>query len=331
MPDSKTNWTLFVPIYNLVIDSDMGGKLTIERVTFVSSDKIPKIRRLKEPVFTKTRVYACIKTKRSADDTLSREFHRIQEAVYLLASSQFHREPRRRFLFGSPDATSQADEYLIIENNGQGGTSNHHRTHPFEPYRLNKEWKFYLKRHFFFDLIKIMNQDIKVDSKWRHTIRQAAILAGQSQFTTKIWESFLYNMIAIESLLVDFEDRSTRTKDVMTNRFVAIFGWLTNERLEEWKEKFYRLCDLRNKFVHTGNIRGIIDKDVIDTDTILANLLRNICRLTEFFNSKRDIIELSKRLEARRILGMEPSDRPQGISYSSRTISELERKRLWWQ
>ena len=176
-----------------------------------------------------------------------------------------------------------------------------------------------------------MNQDIKVDSKWRHTIRQAAILAGQSQFTTKIWESFLYNMIAIESLLVDFEDRSTRTKDVMTNRFFAIFGWLTNERLEEWKEKFYRLCDLRNKFVHTGNIRGIIDKDVIDTDTILANLLRNICRLTEFFNSKRDIIELSKRLEARRILGMEPSDRPQGISYSSRTISELERKRLWWQ
>jgi len=61
MPDSKTNWTLFVPIYNLVIDSDMGGKLTIERVTFVSSDKIPKIRRLKEPVFTKTRVYAASK------------------------------------------------------------------------------------------------------------------------------------------------------------------------------------------------------------------------------------------------------------------------------
>jgi hypothetical protein len=313
----------------------------------VSSDKIPKIRRrlglpysvsyyqtqLKEPVFTKTRVYACIKTKRSADETLSREFHRIQEAVYLLASSQFDRDRRRRVLFGGLGATTQNDEYVIIENNGQGGTHHWQRLDPSEPYRLNKIWKSFLKRHFFLDLIKILNQDIKIDGRWRYTIRQAALLAGQSQFAPKIWEAFLYNMIAIETLLVN---RRETIQDVMIDRFVALFGWLKNERLEEWKEKFNRLYYLRNEFVHSGDIREITIKDLMDADEILGNLLINICKFTKLFKSKRDIIDLSNKLEARRILGMKPLDRQKGITYSIGTLSEseskeFERNKLWWQ
>jgi hypothetical protein len=140
-------------------------------------------------------------------------------------------------------------------------------------------------------------------------------------------------MIAIETLLVN---RRETIQDVMIDRFVALFGWLKNERLEEWKEKFNRLYYLRNEFVHSGDIREITIKDLMDADEILGNLLINICKFTKLFKSKRDIIDLSNKLEARRILGMKPLDRQKGITYSIGTLSEseskeFERNKLWWQ
>lgn len=45
-PDNvKKMWSLFVPIYNLTIADDIGGEYKIDRVTFVSSSKIPRIRK----------------------------------------------------------------------------------------------------------------------------------------------------------------------------------------------------------------------------------------------------------------------------------------------
>src|SRR5688500_14507908 len=117
----KLPYALCVPIYNLRISDELGGELRIGDVTFISATKIPRIRRrlgiperisdlrrksarLSTPdFFSQAQTYAHLKTRRGEKDPLTAEFLRIRRAVFLLASSQFHRERRtRRTFFGGP-------------------------------------------------------------------------------------------------------------------------------------------------------------------------------------------------------------------------------------
>jgi len=157
----KNNWSLFIPIYNLEISDDIGGELRIERVTFISSRKIPLVRKrlglpkkvsyyndfysktISHKLFSEAQTYAFLRTRKATGDTLSQEFRLIKEAVYILASSQFYRQRRyQKTPFGSPEYISNLiDVYMIFENSGKRHRLNLLRLSPIEPYRLNKQWK----------------------------------------------------------------------------------------------------------------------------------------------------------------------------------------------
>ena len=131
----KTNWTLFVPIYNLNIAREIGGEITIEDVHFISSSKIPYVRRklkiknristyreyllnrdIKPLPFEEAKVYACLRTSRVEKDKLDREFSLIRDAVYILASSQYFIQPRdMKRAFGGPEFKSNIiDSYFLF-------------------------------------------------------------------------------------------------------------------------------------------------------------------------------------------------------------------------
>ncbi len=342
----KTNWSLFIPIYNLEISNNIGGELRIEHVNFISSDKIPRIRKklgltnrvlyynnlfkskhTTRKLFSETKVYAFLKTKRSEQDNLSREFRRIKEAVYLLASSQFYRIRRyQKYPFGGPEFSQYLfDEYLLFENNANKMKWNHTRLTPVEPYRIDKQWEKFTSHHFFPRLLKILNGRIKVSLKWRYELRRAALLAGQSQFSRNVWEAFLYDMIALEILLTN---RGENICTALIERVVSLFGWLTNENQEGWKNLIEKLYDLRCQFVHKGIIDNISIHDLLNADMLLANLLYNLCELTKYIKSKNDIINLSEKLAARRTLGLKMIDRPRNISFQTQSLSKTDIKKL---
>jgi len=75
-------------------------------------------------------------------------------------------------------------------------------------------------------------------------------------------------------------------------------------------------------------------RELINADMILANLLYNLCELTNTIKSKNDIIELARKLSARRVLGMKMKDRPKRIQFTRQALStsdykELETARHW--
>ena len=146
-----------------------------------------------------------------------------------------------------------------------------------------------------------------------------------------LWESFLYNMIALEILLVG---GGGKTETILVDRLTTLFGWLTNEKKAKWENLISRLYKLRCKFVHNGMLQDITINDLLDSDMLLANVLYNLCALSNTIKSKSDLIELSKKIDARRVLGMKMIDRPKAIkfrtqAYTKKDLEQLENSKHW--
>jgi len=345
-PDNmKKEWSLFVPIYNLAIADDIGGECKIDRVTFVSSSKIPRIRKrlgIPKPVSEYNRlfchrkerrepfggapVFAVLRTRRADKESLAKEFNLIKEAVYILASSQFYRIKRhRRIPFGPPEYGVHIVDHssLICHDDGLFRWANRRLT-PAHMYTLDKEWKFFLKNHFFHKIMPIIHEKTKVKASWKSALKRATVLAGQSYLARNMREAFLYDMIALETLLTRRDDKFP---GAIIERLVALFGWLTNEDPESWKKSVTKLYKIRCGFVHDGHVGDLSMEEVVEADMLLANLLNNLCKLTRMFRSKQDVIDFASKMAARKLLGLKPV-RPRQMAFSRQVWSPQEREEL---
>ena len=322
--------TIAVPVYNLEISPEIGGIFQIERVKFVSSEKIPKIRKsLNIPltvselikrfkshaaVFTKAKTYAFISVNNPMDKELMFEHNLLREAIWLLRSSQFGREKRtNEFSFGLPEHGTRLvdEEYLIEALHGRINIGSR-LVSPIQPYKLDKAWKRYISYHFFPYLLRILHKKERITRRWRDSIRKAAILTGKSHYASELSQAFLYNMIAIETLL-NTGDRDDKFSRSLYDRLNALFGWIHKDT-KKLKEMVERLYQLRCEFVHHGEYKNITIRDLFDTDELLMNLLYNVCRSIRLFSSRQHIVNLAAEIEARKTLGFQLK-RPKSLRY----------------
>jgi len=343
------DYSLIVPIYNLEISQELYGEFKIGDVLYSSVDKLPRIRnRLNIPypiseyknklkhskIFDESKVYACIRTKREKDSSLAKEYKRLKESIYLLASSQhYHLSRNRKYYFGGPEYKDFIiDGYYLFENNKKGHFYFHSGLqNKIEPYRLDKKFISYSKHHFFHYLIAIINNPAKYKIKqdWYHTLRRAGILAGQSQFAKSLSDAFLFDMIALETLLTR---RGDKFPDEIINRLISFFGWYTSENRRPWENLIKRLYDVRCSLVHDGRQMDLCMRDLLNADKLLSNLLECLCRITKTIKSKEDIIAFSEKLKARQTLGMKivrPKIRFRQDTYSNKRIMEMEKEMHW--
>lgn len=344
MGDSlEKSFSVFVPIYNLVIGNDIGGELKVGDVTFISGEKVPRARRRlglrikaselqsdgaksgRPPFFALAESYAFLRSRNSPGKPGRMEFRRIRQAVFLLASSQFYREGRdRRTMFGGPEyGAFMTDEYAFTSPAGEP-LRTWLRLKSVEPYVIDKRWKGFLKYHFFPRLIPIVNRESGVTSEWAARVKRAAICAGQSHRARMRWEAFMYDMIGIEILLTRQGDRFP---DALIERLLALFGWRTKEDPTPWRDMVSRLYQLRCDFVHEGLMDDVTMKDIVDADMILANLLYTVCAMSKRIRSTRDIVKLAEELQARRTLGLKPR-RPRALTFQSMTVDDEDLKKL---
>jgi len=337
---SNSNHIIVYPIANLKLDVSIKQQLWIENVHII--DKILLSRNIKKYGFPWTfyelkailknkpqadikfkhikeifrqdgeykniKTYALIRVAGDDQKSISEGFARFRDILYLLASSQFGNKFRGNIIrFGSPENVAMIlDRYLLIPSTK--GESLYRasvwRTSPVRHYVLGQRWKELTRSHFFPSLLKILNKEINVNSNWRLDLKKAAILAGRSVLSKEIPLSFLYNMIAIETIL---KKQGESYEKVVPERLNFIFGWLYNDKprgYEIIKNRISHLYSLRNKFVHDGQMLNVEIEDLLETDYILSNLLSNFCRLTKYFINKETVINLCGRAEAKRFLGL---------------------------
>lgn len=341
-------WTMPLPVYNLEISKDIGGEFHIDNVTFVRKEKIPRIRRrlgfdfrvsvynktfglkAENKLFQKAPVYAFVSHQKRLSDPFYYEYLRIQEAVFLLASSQFDRRKRtQKILFGMPNFDKLLKDVVMFEKGGDKPNLKVVETLPFATYQLDKQWKRHFAFHFFFDLLKLMKNK-KVSPKWKYCIRTSAILAGRSLFARDLWEAFLFDMVAIETLLAR---KGPHMKEQVIKNLTALFGWLSSEREEYWRDLIEKLYNRRTDFVNQSLSRKLTAKDLIDADMILSNLLKNLCQISRRIHSKDDLFHLCDEVKARRVLKMNIIEKP-FISfcrnrYTGEDLNRLEDQKQW--
>jgi hypothetical protein len=124
-------------------------------------------------------------------------------------------------------------------------------------------------------------------------------LRGKSQLRNEA-HAFLHDMIAIETLLAK---RGDRFPEVIADRLIAFFGWVSHRSPAYWEKVVDRLYKLRCAYVHDAQSDQITASDLLHADTIVRNLLRNIGRNPRVFNSKDALIEFQNQIAAR-TLGM---------------------------
>lgn len=337
----KRNYTIFVPVYGLQLGRDVHGELRVERVLFVAAERVPRIRRrlgIHRPLshyrerlsgagdhlFSYAPTYACLASAREPDSKdLSAELRVVRESFWILASSFFYWTWRRDAALSlrADVVRGTLGDMSLFDRGADSFRVNFRRNPPYQPNATGGFWTQNTKRSHFFDLLGILRGDGQLAPQWRASLRRAAILAGQSLLARHVAEAFTCDMIAIETLLAR---RGDKFPDALVDRLVALFGWLTKEDIEEWKKVVSHLYQLRCSYVHDGIAGDISGMDLFEADTLLVNLLTNLCKNTAQVRCKDDIIRLTEKLRARRVLGLKPK-RPGRWTYERLSLLEHTR------
>lgn len=336
--------SVFIPVHGLEIADDVGGELRIGDVLFIDKKKIPRVRKrlglprplsdyerqFKKivPLFDSAATYALVRARRDPLETsVASERRRVQRAVYFLASSLFARYDRGRYQMGiHPPVSPQLHEAgLVFACDNDFARACRMRMAPIEPYRYGMQEAQYLRVHFFNHLISLDARRCGMTPHWYSTVVRAAELAGRSYLSTSIIDAFIYNMIALESLLLAPKDKR---QPVLVDRVNALFGWRLEDHANGWKDIVDRLYMLRCEYVHSGASDKVSGIDLYHADTLLQNLLRNVCMFSARFTSKNAIIEHAEQVRARKVLGRPTLTRKDRFVFSARHVAERDLEKL---
>lgn len=323
-------WVFIVPISHLGLTEATNFEFKVEKVTFVSAEKLARRRirvgipkRISEyqkekyylkDFFKSVNCFATFRLSGKLEAIEEKALEIIREELAILSFSQLlyskrkqnsspaisNENPRtdRSYFAINPDRNSTSQRSQIIEN--------------MSPLWLDSRWKHFHMESFFFDFLKILRKETSVQKGWLKDLRNAGILAGQSQATKDIPQAFLWNMIALEMLLTQQGD-TYRT--ALPERAEAFIGWAIDWKFNRFEEKIKDIYSKRCAFVHRG-LRDLISKDdLIFSDKLLFNIFLNIIKHHQIFTSKEAIISFSKKVQAEHILGVKPKVRPKTLTF----------------
>lgn len=335
--NTSGQWVYIAPVSGVVLTEAVRKEFKIRRVLLVDAGKLPYIRkRIGLPVrlsqvkrqlgrdefFASSQTFAVVRhTNSTPKEALSVCRKLVQDELAILAVSQLGFMKRRFGAFprlkGSAPPGRIRD--LLHSRVGPQSLLSGESVGKIMPLRLDQLWKDYHRKAFFFRLLKVINGEIMVAQSWRKAIERAAILVGQSFCSTEIAKSFLWNVIALETLLTEGGDKITTA---LPKRAEAFLGWVGFWEIENYPKRIEEIYRKRSAFVHEGKREDITVEDLLFTDDLLFNLLLNILRHIKLFSSRQAVTEFSKKVEAEKILGISPRVRPKTLIFVSRGYSQ---------
>ena len=339
----RGDWVLIAPVQKLDLTAFVNLEFTVDRVTFIEASALARRRkkfglpnRLSEleaiphgafkNFFAASKTFAILRQKGVYEDCEQKFLDLVHEELAILAMSQIGYLRRR--ISGCPTILMRhspgALTHLAIDAATGAWTRPGVAVGPLGRLVLDEQWVKFAKRGFFEQLLHIITKKVKVQRKWRLTLRNAAILVGQSRCALDPVQGFLWNMIALEMLL---SERSGGLKKLLPERAEALLGASTAWRSERYATRIGELYKKRNLLVHEGQRNKITDDDLVFSDELLFQLFTNIVKHADMFPSKQALIQFSEDVKAAKRLGGRRRVRPKGmgIHWPPGSISSLKR------
>ena len=342
--NTNGSWVYIVPVRGLTLTDAVNNEITINRVTFISLDKLSRVRKrfgirkklseLKrkavfDSFFSRSdRTVAIVRCCGKPSEVTTKAIRLVVEELEILSVSQLGYSKRRFnshpsiYMGGIPYAS-----YICMNVNNDSTLLNSQITGKIGDLCLDEQWKTYQKDLFFFKLLKVIKKGIIVKSSWKNDLYRATRLIGQSLTSNNLAQAFLLNMIAIETLLTRKGDKYT---EVLPKRIEAFIGWVVywNEHYKQQIESVYKK---RCKYVHDGNDTNIEISDLLFTDDLLFNILLNLISHTNKFQSKEDIIDFTTKISAEHVLGIDGKKskiRPKTLRFFSKKYTGDDYKKI---
>lgn len=342
--DKRTEWIFVVPVSGLALTNAVQREITVGRVTFVHAQKLrrtwrrfgfPKplshIRRahrgVLDRVFREQPTLAILRHTCTPREGTASCLRMIREALAILAVSQLG-YAKRRFI-AAPSIAGEAPRkwhsYLLIDTGNSSWLQHDAAVGRFGSLILDSGWAQYQRKVFFSRLLDILEGRVRVTDGWKRDLRNAAVLAGQSQVSDDLPQAFLWNMIALELLLTD---RGDSQASALPQRIEAFIGWVGFWKTHDYAEAIRSLYEKRCKLVHQGQREVISIRDLLFSDDLLLNVFHNLVRHPRIFKSKRDVVLFADRVKAEHLLGVKPRVRPKTMRFLSRRYSAEDYERI---
>ena len=196
------------------------------------------------------------------------------------------------------------------------------------PMKFDDGWERFSRANLWFNYLDIINEKTRIKDQWRKRIHTAGILFGKSQRTFDYSFAFLLNMMALEVILTNRDDRRS---EAIANRVGLIIGqtdhWQQSELVSTMKYYYGKRCSL----VHDGSTSDVTIKDLVVVDEILFNVMKNIVQSPDLFRDINDIKRLAALSDAyelvRKEIPLEMTILPK-FSYVRREYTEEELQSL---
>ncbi len=327
----RGNWTFLFPVGELHLMEAVNREYRVDRVTFVHRDKLPRVRRrmgFRAPVseikkrlrhwdfFDEAYAFAVVRKEGAKEEVERQCLDIVREELSILALSHLGYSQREQMepIVAPGEVPNSYATYLALDSRSQAWFGNQFkRTVPFAQSVLDGRWKNYQDKMFFTNLLKILQGQTNVEDSWRRELRRASVLIGESVGANDLFQSFVWNMVALEMLLTRQQDR---VRDALPSRAEAFLGWTAPWSAEGYEERIRDVYGKRNAFLHGGRREGISERDLAFTDHLLLNVLINLARHPDLFPSKAAVTQFSERVEAERLLGIKPKVRPASLVFT---------------
>lgn len=330
--EQKGLWVFVVPISKLILTHSIGEEITINQITFISKRKLTFVRKrlglpftvseLKEKYseafnkFFDSETYAIWKIGGEGKKRKKEFLELVKKELEIISLSQlvFGKRNLNANLSISNDKKIGDIKCLMLHQNKSFSKDSFITGNPINLI-LDQRWKDFHSYSFFFILLDVLKENKFISSGWQRDISAAAYMAGQSQSTSNLPQAFLWNMIAIETLLAHQGDSYSKQLPLRVEAFI---GWTQDWSNSNFHKKIEDAYTKRCKYVHCGQFEQITMEDVEFTDQIVFNIFFNILKHLELFSDKNSIIEFSEKVQAEKILGIKSKVRPKTFKYAKR-------------
>ena len=318
--EHESYWVFVVPVVNLKVTQAVGREFRVCRVTFIDRDKLPRVRKRfgfvqRFSEIARQDLRPLDKAERDPGNALAvmrqygkpkevwREcYKRVKNEAAILSLSYLGYDIRRhgRAMGVVGQYPTGGYDYMLADTKskaiGHGWGGNAHLI----PMELDGRWRAFHRKFFFFELLRLLRGEIKVCRNWRDELYSAAVLIGRSVSTVDTPTAFLWNMIALECLLTYKGEK--KVVDALPERCEAFLGWVGSWKQQNFEREIRAAYKARCDLVHRGDDSDIDKKMLLFTDDLLFNLLNNIVRFTNLFDSKKALIDFSQKVQAERLL-----------------------------
>lgn len=219
--------------------------------------------------------------------------HRCREALWVLAGTMLYFSPRNSVRqFGlRGDIGTVTSEAALVGRNRKVFQQNWRHRGSLIPEDLECGWWNYYKQRRLGKFLTFTS-DKAVTSRWKKTLWRAATLVGKSRQADSRAEAFLYQMFALEALMLIKGDPKRTT---LAKRLCGLLFDHADSGQVEW------LYGIRSEIVHNGAYDAVTPEALHLADYYAVNALWNAVVQRRHWSNKQEFLSFcSRRAESGR-------------------------------